>query len=686
VTLQQAAQRSTHYPEKVMLDPDELRRRLPAVDPGLLLPVAVHVTGDTTLVERYVSRLTAPRIRQLITAVVDGDAQVSDERSDAHRELTELIVEALSREDQPPYLTGQQLEDLGVFGPLTEFVSGGWNCGSGDHGMYLQQSGFEPDAVTPRAADAVSRTLNVAIVGAGMAGIDAAVKATQRGFDYEIYDMESGVGGLWWTQRYPGVAVDTQSLTYSLSWNQSAAWSRIYPKGDEYRTYLTEMAEEYGVLDHVHLQHQVLRMEWLEDRQQWELTIYRRDTKQTLTVRAEAVVTAAGLLNRPKYPDVDGREMFAGEQVHTVQWRDIAVEVKRVAVVGAGAAAVQVVSALAGKVDHLTVFQRQPHWVSPNPYGNGTTSDDERWLLQKLPYLEHWSRLTALLHINKYSVETKLVDADWWAEHPYSVTEASEAARLKCLAYIDRAFGLDSELAKKVTPEFSYGAKRPVFDPGDFSQGEGYYYALSQDHVDVETAKIARVVPEGVLTDVGRLIEVDVIIWATGMTLDYLSQIAIIGRDGAKLSRVWAGDDPRTYLGGAVPGFPNLFVQDGPNTGVATGGSGHNFIVEVSNHYAFEALTLMVNSCATSIEVTQEAHDRYHDAAERRMQTLLWAHDQSADTYYRNQAGRVVLVNPFWPGEFWNMTRVPEPDKFILRNRRGLATSGNAGSIGAATA
>jgi cation diffusion facilitator CzcD-associated flavoprotein CzcO len=657
-------------PADAVPDALELRTRLATLDGGFLLPLAVHLTGDTTLVDRYLGALPTPKVRSFFTSAEDGEGGDSDAgRADqAHEELTDLIVEALTGGDQAPFLTGQDLVEAGLFGKLAHFVSGGAKIDESEYGMYLQQAGFELDRVSPRDPQAADRSLKVAIIGAGMGGIDAAVKAAQRGFEYDIFEMEDGIGGLWWSQRYPGVAVDTPSLVYSLSWNQTADWSRIYPKGEEYRDYLSEVATKLGVADHVHLGHRVISVVWIDEQQVWELTVFDKKNAETKKVRANAVLSAAGLLNRPKYPDLDGRQEFQGEQVHTVRWREgMSFKGKRVAVVGAGAAAVQVISNVAREASELTVFQRQPHWVSPNPYGAGETTEDERWLMMNVPFAQYWLRLTALLNANKFARATNEVDADWFQSHQQSINAGSEALRQVCLEYIDKVFGLESEMGQKLTPKFSFGAKRPVWDPGDFNAGTGYYWALSQPHVHLNTSALAYVAPNGLVTADGTLTEVDVIIWATGMTLDYMSQIRITGRDGRTLNQVWDnGEDPRAYLGCEVPGFPNLFITDGPNSGVANGGGGHNFIVEVTNHYAMEALTMMLNGGAAAVEVSQEAYDRHTALVEQRQLDLIFHHDRSADTYYRNRAGRIVLVSPFWPAELWNLTRRAKREDHVL--------------------
>ncbi len=295
--------------------------------------------------------------------------------------------------------------------------------------------------------------------------------------------------------------------------------------------------------------------------------------------------------------------------ISTGRWRDVEFRHKRAAVIEVGAAGVQVIASLASEVDHLTVFQRQAHWISRNTIGDG------------------------------------------------------------------------SELARKLMPDSSFGAKRPVRDPGDFAPG-GYYYALSLPNVDLVTTPIARVVPEGIVTADGSVIELDLIVWATGMTLDWLAPIEIVGRGGVILHDVWAGNNPRTDLGGTVPRFLSLFINDGPNTGVANGGAGHNFMTETVNDCIVECLQLIVEQDATSIEVAQEAHDEHNLRIEELMADLSWTHDQKADTYYLNEAGRIILPSPFLPEDYWQMSQRPEESKFVLRSCESMATESDCGADG----
>jgi cation diffusion facilitator CzcD-associated flavoprotein CzcO len=228
-----------------------------------------------------------------------------------------------------------------------------------------------------------------------------------------------------------------------------------------------------------------------------------------------------------------------------------------------------------------------------------------------------------------------------------------------CLAYIDRTFGAGSELAKKVTPDFAPYGKRIIRDPG------GYYAALTRPHVDVEASEPARVTPDGIVTQDGREIGLDVIIYATGYYLDFLSTIDIRGRGGRTLKDEWAGT-PRSYRGGTVPGFPNLFITSHPNGSPGHGG-GHNFGVEVAVHYIMECLQLMALRGARSMEPTREAYDEYVARLDDVMENLVWRHTPRAHTYYRVPSGRVVVANPLRMIDWWEEHRAPIEEHFHLR-------------------
>ncbi|CQD10083.1 flavoprotein involved in K+ transport [Mycolicibacterium conceptionense] len=325
--------------------------------------------------------------------------------------------------------------------------------------------------------------------------------------------------------------------------------------------------------------------------------------------------------------------------------------------IGAGCTAVQIVDACVDEVDHLTVFQRQPHWVAPRKRLSDDVPEHRRYLGKALPYYAMWHRLKSYWATADNNYPVILQDPDW-AETHLSISPANDVLLQMCLEYIDRMFGAGSELAQKVTPDFAPYGKRIIRDPG------GYYAALTRDHVDVEASEPSEVNEKGIVTADGRQIDLDVIIYATGYHLDFLSTVDISGRDGRKLADVW-GDSPRAYRGGTVPGFPNLFITSAPNYSPGHG-AGANFSMEILAHYIVECLQLMALRGASTMEVTQKAFENYVDGIDQTMQGTVWCHTPNAHTYYRSGSGRVVVATPYRLVDLWHQHRAPIEQDFIL--------------------
>ncbi|MER5181593.1 NAD(P)/FAD-dependent oxidoreductase [Streptomyces sp. NPDC002896] len=629
-------------------DRAELEKHLSGGDPAPLLMALVQITGDVSLLDQFGPPLTLePRTGGRLLPV---GRLPEEDRAELHR----LLIEALAEDGPTDYV---QVPDDELFLRMISLVAG-TEVDPEFVGVVKEQAGFVPS--TPAPDEAAVGDFTVAILGAGMSGIGAAIALADAGFSYEIFERGDDIGGTWRINTYPGVAVDTPSVYYSFSYELEAGWSRCYPLGGEYQDYLRRVVDKYGVGQHIRFNTEITSMAWDDEAQEWIITTTQGG--RTVTSRAHAVITAAGFLNRPKYPDVPGRDTFAGVSMHTALW-DHTVDLagKRVGVIGAGATSVQVVDAVIGEVEHLTLFQRQPHWIQPNHLGKGIVPDSERWLLANLPFYDRWSRAKAYWFISDTNYPVIRVDQKWAAEHERSISPANEVFMQRCMAHLQASFGHDPDLLAEMTPDFPVFGKRIVRDPG------GYYAALASDRADVVTSPLTEVIPEGIRTADGDLVELDVIIYATGFTLDFLSPIDITGRGGVRLADQWAqGEDPRAYLGGTVPGFPNLFVTSGPNSSNGHGG-GHNFLTEIVAHYIVRCLQLAVASGARSIEVTQEAHDAFLQEIETQTVGSIWDHARGAHTYYRNTTGRVILPNPWRMVDYWRLLRSPEPSKFVLR-------------------
>ncbi|MDF2581381.1 MAG: dependent oxidoreductase [Mycobacterium sp.] len=626
------------------LDPEELRGYLRCADAGILVAVLAQLTGDADVAGRFAGK---------ISFTPDPPEQVGTTDPDTHAALVEAVVAALEAPRPSNVLSA---DDPGLFARVAPLALGS-EVGEEYIGLLLEQGGFHPSQpVLPRTA-VLPSGFKVVIVGAGIAGMAMALECDAAGIAYEIIDRNPEVGGTWLTTRYPGIGVDTPSAYYSLSRDINGDWSSYYPQGAEYQRYLQSVADKNALRDHIRFNTSVEALRWDEERKMWEVRTVTADGTSDVS-HANVVVPAAGYLNRPRWPELAGKETFGGVSVHTAEWdSDLSLRGKKVAIIGAGCTAVQIVDASVDEVAHLTVFQRQPHWVAPRKRLTDDVPEHRRWLNAHVPYYANWTRLKSFWGTadNNYPVIVR--DPEWAAEH-LSISRPNDVLLQMCLEYIDRVFGAGSELAKKVTPDFAPYGKRIIRDPG------GYYAALAREHVDVEASEPARVNERGIVTQDGRQIDLDVIIYATGYHLDFLSTVDIRGREGLKLNDVWR-DSPSAYRGGLVPGFPNMFISSAPNYSPGHG-AGHNFGVEVMVHYVMECLQLMAEEKAETLEVTPEAFEAYVRQIDEAMAQTVWCHTPTAHTYYRS-GGRIVTAFPFRLIDVWQSHRAPKAEDLVVR-------------------
>lgn len=627
------------------VDKNLLREHLLRADPGVLVAVLAQLTGDGSVIDRYgptIEHVPDPPERAGATDPVTAEA------------LADEIMAALGR-PRPSGATAP--DDRELFVRLLP-IALGTDVDDEQVDLLLEQGGFRPSQPTLPRTVPIPPTTTMAIIGAGIAGIAVALSAAESGVRFTIFDRNDEVGGTWLTTRYPGIGVDTPSAYYSLSREVNPDWSSYYPTGAEYQAYLVALADKHDLRRHIRFGTEVEALWWDEQRQQWQIHSRAADGTGSIDY-ASVVVTAAGYLNRPRFPDLKGRDSFSGTSIHSAQW-DPALDLagKRVAVIGAGCTAVQIVDACVDEVEHLTVFQRQPHWVAPRKRLSDDVPEHRRYLGRVLAFYAMWHRLKSYWATadNNYPV---ILREPEWAQTHLSISPANDVLLQMCLEYIDRMFGSGTELARKVTPDFAPYGKRIIRDPG------GYYAALTRDHVDVEASEPAEVNAAGIRTADGRQIDLDVIVYATGYHLDFLSTVDIRGRNGKTLAQEW-GDSPRAYRGGTVPGFPNLFITSAPNYSPGHG-AGANFSMEVLAHYIVECLQLMALRDATSIEVTQQAFDDYVAGIDEAMAGTVWCHTPNAHTYYRSASGRVVVSTPYRLVDLWRAHRAPIEEDFILR-------------------
>ena len=355
---------------------NDIVTHLKNVDPSILTVCLAQMSGDLRALDRYGSKIEVYKPPFLPVAHMTL-------KEPFHSDLVKELAETLQLKNGKPQLDFKDLDEETV-ARMADVINGS-AVDRTYFPMLSEQSGFLEDTLVIQRQRESDADHEIAIIGAGMTGLAAAVMASSRGYRYTIFESSSDIGGVWSLNDYPGVAVDTPAVAYSLSFKLNPGWSNFYPIGKEYKAYLLEVAEAYKITQQIKLNNKVESCEWMDDQQKWRLLV-RNAGGSPMEFYANSVITALGHLNRPKYPDTPGQESFKGASFHVNRWdHKQSLDGKRVGIIGAGATAVQVIASIANRCEHLTVFQRQPHWVMPNMAGSGVVDDHRLWALNKVP-------------------------------------------------------------------------------------------------------------------------------------------------------------------------------------------------------------------------------------------------------------------------------------------------------------
>lgn len=491
---------------------------------------------------------------------------------------------------------------------------------------------------------------SVAIIGAGFGGLAAAVEARRAGIeDIVILDRAEEVGGVWQANTYPGAACDVPSHLYSLSFAPNPRWSRRFSPQGEIREYLEHVARDFGLEPLLRLGQDVTRATWDEDTRRWHLEV-----EGGPDVEADVLVPACGQLTRPSVPDLPGMESFTGDAFHSAWWdHELDLSGRRIAVVGTGASAIQFVPAIADEVEHLTVFQRSAPWTLPKPdvaYRGGAQRLYERAPAVQRAVRSAWRDFAETL-------------APLFTGRPALVARTS-AAVVAGMSDLQRRVQLRDrpDLQEATRPDYAIGCKRILVTTD-------WFRALRRPNVDLVTAPIAQVRPDGVETADGQVHEADVLIFGTGFTAtDFLAPMEVVGRDGASLRETWAGG-AQAYYGLTVPRFPNMFVIYGPNTGHGTGSAID--MLEAQARYLAQALDVLARGGADELEVRPEVFDAFQAELDQRMRDTVWA--SGCGSWYVNDAGRVTATWPGPPAEYLERTSVLDVSDYRTSVRQPVA-------------
>jgi len=500
--------------------------------------------------------------------------------------------------------------------------------------------------------DEAKQGFPVVVIGCGMSGLLAAIKLHEAGIPFTVIEKNAGPGGTWFENRYPGCRVDVGNHFYCYSFEPNNDWTEFFAQHAELQAYFASTMTAHAVADHIRFETEVVSAHWEPAAQRWRVTVRNADGLSD-TIEAGAVISAVGQLNRPKLPDIAGRDTFEGVAMHSAQWQDgTDLTGKRVAVIGSGASAFQLVPTVADDVDHLTVFQRSAPWMFPNPHYHDAVGDGVKWALRHLPYYGRWYRFLLFWPACDGGLAAMTIDPDW--PHPErAVCEINDAARELFTQYMAEQIGDDPELLAKVIPDYVCLGKRTLQDNGS------WLAALTRHHVELVTDPIAEIRADRIVCASGAEHLVDVIVYATGFHANrYLWPMEIVGRDGVVLSEEW-GDEPTAYLGITVPGFPNLFCLYGPGTNLAHGGS-LIFHSECQMRYVMGCLSALLTSDGGAMECRQDVHDAYNVRLQAALDKMVWSHPSIKSSWYRNQSGRIHILSPWRLVDYWTWTRQPD--------------------------
>jgi cation diffusion facilitator CzcD-associated flavoprotein CzcO len=461
---------------------------------------------------------------------------------------------------------------------------------------------------------------DVLIIGTGFSGLGMGIRLREAGLEnFIILEQGAGVGGTWRDNHYPGVACDVPSHLYSFSFEPNPRWSRLFAEQREILAYLNHCADKYGVRSHIHFGSEVTKAAFDPRRGNWEVT-----TSAGRSYRARVLVSGSGGLSRPSLPDIRGAESFQGKTFHTARWdHDYPLADKRVAVIGTGASAIQVVPQIAPRVQHLSLFQRTPPWVLPKPDLRIGPKQQQRmadhpWLQRALRRTIYWLMESRALGFTNMM--------------PGMQQRTEVMAREQLAKQVT-----DPVLRAKLTPDYRVGCKRMLIS-------NDYYPALQLPNVEVVTDGISEIRAHSIVTNDGREHPVDAIVFATGFqAAESVAPFEVRGRDGRDLNEVWR-EGAEAYLGTTIAGFPNFFMLTGPNTGL-----GHNsmvFMIESQIQYVMDALRQMRESKLDTVEVKRTAQDNFNRRLSERLAKTVWA-TGGCVSWYRTRTGKNTTL---WPG------------------------------------
>ncbi len=633
----------TERPELLAATDEVIEDAVKYADPMVLRGLLYQLTGDESVAATRVAIMT----------IRNADIPMVADRSDVELIQSKAAAFLKSYRDQgapdisygPPERLRRSINlTLGTDLPQSEFE------------LWLEQLALDPWARSlvwkePPPAQELQNFV-VAVIGAGMGGLNAAVQLKHAGIPYFVIEKNDEVGGTWHENRYPGARVDSPSRTYTHIYGVDFEYPNAYCPQSENLKYFRWVADHFDVRKDITFRTEVKSIIWDEAGKLWKI---KAEGPQGPRVwHANAVITSVGFLSRPNLPNIEGMQTFKGPAFHTARWpRGLEVKGKRVAVIGTGATGYQLVPELAKMAGHTFVFQRTPNWCFDVKGYLEPFPPQVNWLDRNFPYIRNFIRLRVSWLTGPESVmKTMRIDPDFKDEHARS--ERNKKVREQQIEFIKRKLAGRPDLIEKMIPVAPPYSARPIIVDSNYC----IYDALMRDDVTLVTDPIRRITPNGIEVEGGFEYKLDIIVYATGFKAnDFLWPMEVRGRGGRSIEDLWAKDGARAYLGTMLPGFPNFFMIYGPNTNNFGGLQIVDF-EEMVTRFALECLAGVITQKKRAIDVTPEAYWRYNDEVDR-CEALMIYKDPRAHNYYKNDAGRSAANCPIDVRKIWTWLRDP---------------------------
>ncbi len=477
---------------------------------------------------------------------------------------------------------------------------------------------------------------SVAVVGAGFAGVAAVVMLKRAGYDdVTVFERGERIGGVWHHNTYPGAACDVPSHQYEFSFAPNPRWSRRYAPQAEIQAYVEDVARREGVVDRIRTGTEVTGASWDAQRSRWTLETAAGPHE------ADVLITACGQLAVPSVPPIPGLDSFDGPAFHSARWdHSVDVAQKRVAVVGSGCSAIQIVPAIQPKVAHVDVYQRSPGWTIPKM--DFAYSERTKRLFERFPALQRADRAAVFAFMELGAAG---MTKQQWLLGPFRAVARRQ---------ITKAIK-DPELRAKVTPKDEIGCKRIMLT-------DEWYPTLVKPNVDLVTDRIAEVTPAGIRTQDGTERPYDVLVLATGFEAHaFVAPMHVVGEEGKSLAEVWGGV-PKAYLGTSVAGFPNMFLLYGPNTNGGTGSV--IYTIEAGVDHVIAALRELDRRDAQRIEVRRRAAEEFDRELRAALRNTVW--HSGCTSWYVDEHGNDPSQWPWLWSQYRRRTERLDPDAYAV--------------------